>query len=140
VNPGPPATPAAPGNPEIQGPSGISRTSRGRAAEEVASLWLESEGWNIVARNWRRGPGELDIVAVKADELAFVEVKAVDAYGLESLTHSVGKRKRSRIVETSKLFIAEHREFRGMNVRYDIAAVRGDVVAAYLERAFPERS
>jgi Holliday junction resolvase-like predicted endonuclease len=79
-------------------------------------------------------------VAAKVEELAFVEVKAVDAFGLESLSRSVGRIKRSRIVETSKLFIAEHREFRGMNVRYDIAAVRGTVVAAYLERAFPERS
>ena len=120
--------------------SKLSSTSRGRAAEGVACLWLEAEGWTIVVRNWRRGPGELDIVAARADEVAFVEVKAVDAYGLESLSCSVGKRKRSKIVETSKLFIAEHREFRGMNVRYDIAAVRGDVVAAYLEHAFPERS
>ncbi|MDX9958421.1 MAG: YraN family protein [Spirochaetia bacterium] len=127
----------SPGNPGI---SSISKTSRGRAAEEVACRWLEAEGWTVVVRNWRRGPGELDIVAAKAGELAFVEVKAVDAYGLESLARSVGRIKRSRIVETSKLFIAEHREFRGMNVRYDVAAVRGTVVALYLERAFPERS
>ncbi len=118
----------------------ISRTSRGRAAEEVVCLWLEAEGWTLVVRNWRRGPGELDIVAAKAGELAFVEVKAVDAFGLESLSRSVGRIKRLRIVETSKLFIAEHREFRVMNVRYDVAAVRGDVVTLYLERAFPERS
>jgi putative endonuclease len=127
----------SPGTPET---AGTSRTSRGRAAEEVACRWLEADGWTLVERNWRRGPGELDIVAAKAGELAFVEVKAVDAYGFESLSCSVGHIKRSRIVETSKLFIAEHREFRGMNVRYDVAAVRGDVVALYLERAFPERS
>ena len=93
-----------------------------------------------MSRNWRRGPGELDIVAAKAGELAFVEVKAIDAYGLESLAGSVGATKRARIVETSKLFLAEHREFRGMNVRYDVAAVRGNTVSIYLERAFPERS
>jgi putative endonuclease len=127
-------------NQEIPGGFSPSSTARGREAEEVASLWLEASGWTIVVRNWRRGPGELDIVAAKAGELAFVEVKVVDAYGLESLSRSVGQIKRSRIVETSKLFIAEHREFKGMNVRYDIAAIRGDVVAVYLERAFPERS
>lgn len=127
-------------NPGTPGASGVSRTSRGRAAETIVCLWLEAEGWTIVVRNWRRGPGELDIVAAKAGELAFVEVKSVDAYGLESLSRSIGRIKRTRIVETSKLFIAEHREFRGMNVRYDVAAVRGDVVALYLERAFPERS
>jgi putative endonuclease len=116
------------------------RTSRGRAAEDSTCTWLEERGWTIVVRNWRRGPGELDIVAAKAGDLAFVEVKAVDAFGLESLASSVGAVKRSRIVETSKLFMAEHREFRGMNIRYDVAAVRGDLVASYLECAFPERS
>lgn len=127
-------------SPGLPPASSVSRTSRGRVAEEVTCLWLEAEGWTILVRNWRRGPGELDIVAAKAGELAFVEVKAIDAFGMESLSRSVGRIKRSRIIETSKLFIAEHREFRGMNVRYDVAAVRGNVVTAYLERAFSERS
>lgn len=116
------------------------RTHRGRAAEDAASAYVLARGWDIVARNWRRGPGELDIVAVHDGLLAFVEVKAVDAYGLESLLSSVGWRKRQRIIETSKLFIAAHREFKYMAVRFDVVSVVADAVTEYFESAFSERT
>lgn len=115
-----------------------SRSALGRSAEAAAAAWLQSAGWAIAARNWRRGPGELDIVAVKGGELAFVEVKRVDAWGLESLAGSVGPEKRRRIVETAKLFLAAHREFNRMNARFDVIAVSDETVSAHLEHAFAE--
>lgn len=117
-----------------------SRTALGRAAEDLAAAWLAAEGWSIVARNWRRGPGELDIVASKSGEIAFVEVKRIDAYGEESLELSVGQRKRRRLIETSKLFLLAYREFSCMNARYDLIAVRGGTVSKHYERAFSERT
>lgn len=121
-------------------PSPSARTALGRSAEALAAAWLEGRGWRVVARNWRRGPGELDLVASKGVELAFVEVKRVDAWGLESLSVSVGSGKRRRLVETSKLFLLSHREFECMKLRYDVIAIRGETVAAYLEHAFSERT
>lgn len=82
----------------------------------------------------------MDIVARKDGVLAFVEVKSIDAFGLESLSSSVGTGKRARIVETSKLFILAHREFSSATVRFDVASVRSGVVADYFENAFAERA
>ena len=118
----------------------MNHSAKGRAAEGIVALMLEELGWSIVARNWRRGPGELDIVAFKDGLLAVVEVKSVDAYGLESLESSIGPIKRRRIVETSKLFVLYHREFNEATVRYDVATVQADAVAAYFENAFAERT
>ncbi len=117
-----------------------SKSAKGRAAEDLVAVSLAAGGWSIVARNWRRGRGELDIVAFRNDLLAIVEVKSVDAYGLESLELSVGRRKRLRIVETSKLFVSAHREFSSATVRYDVAAVAAGAVAEYFENAFAERT
>lgn len=117
-----------------------SRSAKGRAAEEIVAAALTSGGWSIVGRNWRRGAGELDIVAQRGATLAFVEVKATDAYGLESLESSVGPRKRRRIIETSKLFIAAHREFEYAAIRYDVASVEAGALAEYFENAFAERT
>jgi len=117
----------------------ISRSAKGRAAEEVVATAMVADGWSVVARNWRKGRGELDIVASKGAILAVVEVKAIDAYGLESLSSSVGPVKRLRIVETSKLFVAAHREFSSAVVRYDVAAVAAGAVVDYFENAFAER-
>lgn len=74
-----------------------------------------------------------------AGVLAIVEVKSIDSYGLEGLISSVGARKRSRIVETAKLFIHSHREFSSATVRFDVASVSAGAVADYFENAFAER-
>ncbi|MBU0929260.1 MAG: YraN family protein [Spirochaetes bacterium] len=118
----------------------ISRSAKGRAAEELVAASLADRGWDIVARNWRGGRGELDIVALKDGVLAVVEVKDVGAYGLESLESSVGRVKRLRIVETSKLFVSAHREFSNAVVRYDVATVAAGTAADYFENAFAERT
>lgn len=117
-----------------------SRSAKGRAAEEIVSASMLARGWDVVARNWKRGRGELDIVAAKDGILAVVEVKDIDAFGLESVESSVGGRKRARIVETSKLFIHSHREFSNAAVRYDVATVAAGALADYFENAFSERT
>jgi len=124
----PPAPPAVP-----------SRTASGRAGEDAAARYLEALGWEILARSFRCRGGEVDIVALKGGELAFVEVKVVDAWGLASLERSVGAAKRARIVESSKYFLAAHREYRGAGIRYDVVAVRAAAVVFHAEHAFSER-
>jgi putative endonuclease len=56
----------------------------GAAGEKAAVEWLEREGFEILARNWRSGRYELDIVARRSDTLHFVEVKTRDAEGWAS--------------------------------------------------------
>ena len=112
----------------------------GVAAEEVAARAMEAAGWTVVARNWRAVPGELDIVARKGEELAFVEVKSVDAYGPESAERLVDARKRRRVVETSQFFLAANREYKRMSLRYDVILIRAGRLERWLERAFPERA
>ncbi len=56
----------------------------GAAGEKAAEDWLVDEGFQIVARNWRCGRYELDIVARRGDTLHFVEVKSRDALGWAS--------------------------------------------------------
>ncbi len=125
---------------ELPAPRPPSRTRLGSQAEDLTASWLTQRGWHIEAKNWRKGPGELDIVAVKDQVISFVEVKRVDAYGIESLSRSVGANKRRRIIETAKLFLVYHREFELMAQRFDLAAVRGDKVELYLESAFSEKA
>ena len=47
----------------------------GRHGETVVARRLETDGWEVLARNWRCEHGELDIVAVDGDCLVAVEVK-----------------------------------------------------------------
>ena len=56
----------------------------GAAGEKAAEEWLAGEEFEIVARNWRSGKYELDIVARRGGTIHFVEVKTRDADGWTS--------------------------------------------------------
>ncbi len=47
-----------------------------RRGEDIAAAYLKSRGLEILARNWRAGHRELDIVVLDGRVVAFVEVKA----------------------------------------------------------------
>lgn len=132
----------SPGYPESPGfPAGErepSRREKGRRGEDAAAAFLEGEGWMIVERNWRCPAGELDIVATRGEDLAFVEVKTVDAFGPESAERLLGVAKRRHIVESSKYFLARKREYNRMRPRYDVILVRGFTVDRHIPQAFLE--
>ena len=50
--------------------------SLGQAAEDLASNYLQKQGFTIVARNYRYQRAEVDIIAQKKGLLLFLEVKA----------------------------------------------------------------
>jgi putative endonuclease len=56
---------------------------RGRAAEGVAAGYVELRGYRILARNWRDGPREIDLIVEVGKLVAFIEVKfrASDRFG-----------------------------------------------------------
>lgn len=43
--------------------------------EQIACDYLSKKGYRIIDRNFRRGYGEIDIIAVKDSVLVFIEVK-----------------------------------------------------------------
>ncbi|MDR2890969.1 MAG: YraN family protein [Alistipes sp.] len=56
----------------------------GAAGEQEAERWLARHDFEIVARNWRDGRYELDIVALKNGRIHFIEVKTRADIGWES--------------------------------------------------------
>ncbi|MDE6311021.1 MAG: YraN family protein [Muribaculaceae bacterium] len=62
---------------------------KGRWGEREAENLLVSKGYAIVERNWRMGPLEMDLIAMKDDRIVFVEVKTRaddDADPIEAVT------------------------------------------------------
>jgi putative endonuclease len=47
----------------------------GRDAEDRAALWLEDQGWEILARRRKTPVGEIDLIARHDGGVVFVEVK-----------------------------------------------------------------
>lgn len=78
----------------------------GRRAEALAALLLEQHGLAIVARNFRRRFGEIDLIARDADTLVFVEVRlrTRDDYG--GAAASITAAKRARLTKAAELYLA----------------------------------
>lgn len=116
----------------------VNRSEIGRRGEDEAARFLEASGLRILARNFRTRRGEVDIIARDGDTIVFVEVKAWSRYGIQDLELAVGSRKIARIVETAKIFLAHHREYNSMAIRFDLVFI-GSGGIQHLASAFTER-
>ncbi len=85
------------------------------SGEEIAATYLRSRGFEILARNWRTGRRELDIVAREGDVVAFVEVKT-RAGGPQAPLEAISRAKRREVRRAAESWIHRHpgigREFR----------------------------
>ncbi|MDR2500299.1 MAG: YraN family protein [Treponema sp.] len=113
------------------------KASKGRKGEDQAAAYLERQGMGIIARNVRSPSGELDLVGLEGETIVFVEVKTWSAYGWENLQYGITMKKRRRIIETAKHFLAAHREYSGMAVRFDVVFISPASIR-HLTAAFEE--
>jgi len=109
----------------------------GKEGEDKAAKALEEAGMSIVARNFRGRTGEIDIIALDGETLVFAEVKAWSVFGIESLTHSINRKKQGRIIETAKYFLSTHRQYGLRAIRFDVVFV-GKEAVTHLASAFME--
>ena len=92
----------------------------------------------IIARNFRSGRGEIDIIALDGETLVFAEVKAWSVYGIENLSYSLTPKKQAKIIETAKYFLSINRQYYGRAIRFDAVFV-GKEAVTHLASAFMER-
>jgi putative endonuclease len=100
----------------------------GASAEERAVDHLRRQGYRILARNLRLGIGELDIVALDGEVLAFVEVRSRSRADRGSALETVDAAKQRRLVRLASLYLARHRQ-PGRVCRFDVVGITaGDIV------------
>lgn len=108
----------------------VARQRTGRRAEEIVCRRLAAAGWEIVERNARTRYGELDLVALDARALVFLEVKAGrqgTAFGPERPILAVDARKRRRVRKLAVAWMAERRDApRYAEIRFDAVGVTFD--------------
>jgi putative endonuclease len=113
----------------------LDRRQAGSLAENSACAFLESQGFTIVARNFLRRIGEIDVVARNGDLLVIAEVRTRSSDDYGGAAASVGPAKQRRIAATAALFLQQHRELRQCRVRFDVLIVR-DGRVEWLKHAF----
>ena len=110
----------------------------GRTGEELAARYLSARGWTILDRNVRYREGELDIIAARAEVLAFVEVKTRRSSAFGPPAEAVTPRKAARIRRLAARYLADGRA-RAATIRFDVIDVLGSgdrYAVTHLEGAF----
>jgi len=94
----------------------------GAQGERAAENFLRQQGYTIVARNYRSRLGEIDLVALEASTVVFIEVKTRAHSGSGTPLESVHRRKQRQIQRAAQQYLSEHR-LQGRNARFDVVGV-----------------
>lgn len=95
----------------------------GQKGEKCAAEWLEKQGYEVIARNWRTKTGEIDIIALHKKEescIVFVEVKTLPNTQITDLDIIISQKKQMKICETAKHFLAINRKYNELYMRFDV--------------------
>ena len=106
---------------EVRQRRGALARQAGRRAEVIAALWLLAKGYRILGFRLRTAQGEIDLLALRGDVVAVVEVKTRGA--LEAALEAVSPEQRQRLRRAGAQLAARRRTLHGVRVRLDLMAV-----------------
>jgi putative endonuclease len=109
-----------------------SRASLGRAGEDAAAALYLRRGFRIVARNWRCGLGELDLVVEREGVFVFCEVKTRRGSRLGGGYEAVTGMKQRKLRQLAEIFTSTVHDQHD-NVRFDVASVHVSADGASVE-------
>lgn len=112
----------------------------GKHWERVAEAYLVEHGLVILERGYRCRLGELDLVALDANELVVIEVRYRRRRDFGSASESVTWRKQSRIRRALRHYLMRHPQHAALPLRIDVVAIDHDTAdrptLAWLRNAF----
>ena len=99
------------------------RQLRGRQGEQVAEEFLRTQGYVIIARNYRVSFGEIDVIAQDRQTLVFVEVRTHTGEAFGDPLASVNLRKQRQIAKAALHYLARN-GLMGREARFDVVGIR----------------
>jgi putative endonuclease len=101
---------------------GTYRKELGKWGEEQGCRYLMEQGYRIVYQNYRCPVGEIDIIASREGQLAFVEVKTRRSTSFGSPAEAVNFKKQMKYQKTSLYFLNDKR-WKDVDCRFDVLEV-----------------
>jgi len=93
----------------------------GAMGETLARNYLQQQGYELLATNWRYSKAEVDIIATDGEQLIFVEVKTRTTTAFGQPEEFVSPRQQERLVQAAIAYMeATSRE---CEIRFDIISI-----------------
>ena len=107
---------------------------RGRWAETLALLVLRLKGYRLLARRFKCGAGEIDLIMRKGATTAFIEVKARST--VDGAVTAVTPHQSRRIAAAAGVWMAKDPKAAESFCRFDIVTVSSNLRVTHIENAF----
>lgn len=109
------------------------RERRGHTAEWAAAIALTVKGYRILARREKTPLGEIDLIAVRGQRVAFVEVKRRATR--EAAEASITAAQRARVRKAASLWLARNSTYQPYRMGFDLVFCIGLRWPQHLEDA-----
>lgn len=94
----------------------------GELGERIAARWLERSGWRVLARRFRAGRRDIDLVVERDGLVAFVEVKARTGEAFGDPVEAVNRRKQHSLTRSAQVWVGRHGRD-GESYRFDVLGI-----------------
>ena len=94
----------------------------GNTGEDIATEYLEKQGYIILERNFYCKQGEIDIIAKDKNEVVFVEVKSRSNVGYGLPSEAVTKQKIKHLCRAARYFLYKNKMFNEF-IRFDVVEI-----------------
>lgn len=94
------------------------RNRSGRWAEHWAAAYLMLKGYRIIARRLKTPSGEIDLIALKGQRVAFVEVKRRGTR--EACEAAITVQLRNRVRRAAQLWLARQARYQAHELGFDL--------------------
>jgi len=110
---------------------------KGREGEELAAKFLQEKGYNILETNWRFRHKEIDIIAIRDDEIVFVEVKTRKNTDFGYPEEAVDYNKQKHLIDAAEAYMIDKNL--DLNARFDvISIINNSKIKHYPYAFYPE--
>ncbi|RLC39951.1 MAG: hypothetical protein DRH33_01435 [Candidatus Nealsonbacteria bacterium] len=79
----------------------------GRFGEKIAREYLKRTKYKILARNFKRKWGEIDIVAKKGEKIVFIEVKTIRKKEGFFPEDEIDQKKKKQLIKIAQIYLEE---------------------------------
>ena len=100
------------------------RQELGKKGEDAALEYLLKRGMKLLARNWRKGHRELDLVMEDGNFIRVVEVKSRSVPSVADPLENMTAAKRKNVIAAARGFLGENRGLSGgKEVVFDVVSI-----------------
>jgi putative endonuclease len=109
---------------------------KGRYAEKIAAWLLRLKGYHIVGMRIKTPVGEVDLIAVRANTLVFVEVKARSSLALAQAALTTAALR--RVQRAASYYLSGHSKKTITTIRFDAILVAPKAFPRHLTHILPD--